>query len=181
MHMNERVTHKEGQRFRSKLLWGFVIGFDVFMFVGFSWLFYYLKFTENGLSQPSSDLEIWTIFILFGLFIPALITSLFLMKLVVVVGEHALTIRMSPLVKRRIPYNKIVSCEICQFNPALDYGGWGVRYTFGGWAYIVSGNRGIKISLEQHKQVVISSDDPEKLLEALTEAINKAKNPQAPL
>lgn len=175
------VSYKETQRFRNKILWGIIIAFDICMLAGFSWLSYSLKFTESGLSQHSTDLEIWTIWFLFGLFIPTLITSLFLMKLVVEVGERALVILMFPFVKRRIPYDKIVSCEICKFNPALDYGGWGVRYTFGGWAYIVSGNRGVKITLDQQKQVVVSSDNPEKLLEALTEAIKKAKNLQVPL
>ena len=47
--------------------------------------------------------------------------------------------------KRRIPVNDIKSLEVVKFDPVRDYGGYGIRITRHGTAYIASGNEGVRL------------------------------------
>ena len=61
-----------------------------------------------------------------------------------------------------------------QYRPILDYGGWGIRWGPGkGWAYNVSGNRGVQLELLDGKQLLIGSQNPEKLAQMIGKAMNK--------
>lgn len=89
------------------------------------------------------------------------------------VDGQALSVRFSPLWGTRIPLSDVTSCEPRTYRPILEYGGWGVRYSpFGrGWAYNVSGNRGVHLVLSNGRRVLVGSRRPE----ALADAINAAR------
>ena len=48
-----------------------------------------------------------------------------------------------------------------------DYGGWGIRRGRRGWAYNVSGNRGVLLQLENEKTLLIGSQRPDELAAAI--------------
>lgn len=63
--------------------------------------------------------------------------------------------------------------SVITYNPLMDYGGWGIRWTLKGKAYNARGNRGVLLSLNNGKTLLIGSQQPEKLAEAIGEALRK--------
>ena len=56
------------------------------------------------------------------------------------------------------------------YSPLKDYGGWGMKYSFSGTAYNVSGNKGVKIFLKNGKKVLFGTQKPYEFFEALNKA-----------
>ncbi len=52
-----------------------------------------------------------------------------------------------------------------------EYGGWGVKYGRAGKAYNVSGNRSVQLKLSSGKGLLIGSQRPEELAQAIQEGI----------
>jgi hypothetical protein len=76
--------------------------------------------------------------------------------------------------KRRIPISQVRKAEATKYSPLLDYGGYGVRLGFHGWAFNVSGHEGVLVETKDGSHVMIGSQRP-KELEA---AIERAKREQ---
>lgn len=55
------------------------------------------------------------------------------------------------------------------------YHGWGMRYTFGGWLYRVSGDLAVEIEIWNGKKYRIGSDEPEVLHDIIHGQIEKNK------
>jgi hypothetical protein len=54
------------------------------------------------------------------------------------------------------------------YRPILEYGGWGIRCGFkGARAYNVSGNKGVQLILQNGKRLLIGSQKPDELVEAI--------------
>lgn len=72
-----------------------------------------------------------------------------------------------PLYRWRIALQEIASAEAVTYSPLADYGGWGIR----GWgkntALNARGNRGVQVALHDGRRVLIGSQRPEELAEAL--------------
>lgn len=86
------------------------------------------------------------------------------MRLIVEVDSARVLIRFVPFVRREIPLRSIRSHCPCTYSPIADFGGWGIRYGRGGkMAYNARGNRGVELTLENGKIVVIGSQRPEDL------------------
>src|SRR5438874_2325864 len=68
------------------------------------------------------------------------------LELHVRITADSIHIRFFPFLRKQIPLTTIVSFESRTYRPIREYGGWGIRYSFGnGWAYNVSGNRGVQL------------------------------------
>jgi hypothetical protein len=76
--------------------------------------------------------------------------------------------------KRRIPISEVRKAEATKYSPLLDYGGYGVRLGFRGWAWSVSGDEGVLVETNDGSRLMIGSQRP-KELEA---AIERAKREQ---
>lgn len=62
-----------------------------------------------------------------------------------------------------IRWDEIQRAEVRQYSPIMEYGGWGMRYTFGnGRAYNVSGNMGIQLVLKNDKKILLGTLRPEE-------------------
>ena len=84
------------------------------------------------------------------------------------VRDDALYARMFPLTKRhRFAYADLASCEAVTYRPLRDYGGWGVRFSRAGKAYNVSGNRGVQLEFTDGKRLLLGSQQPEALAQAI--------------
>lgn len=67
-----------------------------------------------------------------------------------------------------VRWENIQHIEVCRYNPILEYGGWGVRYTVGnGRAYNVSGDMGIYIVLSNNKKILIGTIHPYEAAEVI--------------
>ncbi len=88
----------------------------------------------------------------------------FAMRLIVEVDSTRVLIRFVPFVRREITLRSIRSHRPCTYSPIADFGGWGIRYGRGGkMAYNARGDRGVELTLEDGKVVVIGSQRPEEL------------------
>ena len=115
-------------------------------------------------TQPMSNARVigWTVFL--WLVYLRLVT----VRLVTQVGPGELIVGMRGLWRERhIPLNEIKSAKIATYDAARDYGGYGIRTTRRGKAYIAGGNRGVRLELVKGGTVLIGSTRPEELLAAI--------------
>jgi len=104
----------------------------------------------------------WTIFL--WLIYLRLIT----VRLVTEIRGEELRVGMRGLWRsQRIPLNRIQTAEIIDHDPSRDYGGYGVRSTRQGKAYIASGSGGVRLTLSDGEKVVIGSNRAADLRAAL--------------
>jgi hypothetical protein len=115
--------------------------------------------------------------LLLGPGVIAAIALLFaLARLVVDVDRDAITVAFHFLwPKRRISISQVRKAEATKYSPLFDYGGYGVRLGFRGWAWSVSGDEGVLVETNDGSHVMIGSQRP-KELEA---AIERAKSEQS--
>lgn len=75
--------------------------------------------------------------------------------------------RYFPLLTKRFQFKNIQKIEIINYSPFFDYGGWGIKWNMDGWAYIVSGNKGLSLKMKDGKKYLIGIQNPEKYQELL--------------
>ena len=114
--------------------------------------------------QPMSNASLigWTIFL--WLVYLRLIT----VKLVTDVRPGELSVGMRGFWRaRRIPLDQIKSASVVTYDPVRDYGGYGIRTTSKGKAYIAGGNRGVHLELTNGGPFLIGSQRPDELRSAI--------------
>ena len=89
------------------------------------------------------------------------------MKLITEIKKDGIQITFTPFTNFIIPFNKIRSYKIREYRPILEYGGWGIRFNMNGKAYTVSGKIGLQIELSNGKEILIGTENPDKLLKSL--------------
>lgn len=136
-------TFKESQRFSTKLIYGFSIGMTVFLVVLF-------RLTEN---DPTPGLFV-------SLFIVSMITWLLeLCELKTEIDQQGIRVKFEPFHRQPvfIRWEEIEYAYLRTYQPILEYGGWGVRQSFKGQAYNISGNRGLQIILKNGRYILIGT------------------------
>ena len=114
--------------------------------------------------QPLSNGSLigWTVFL--WLIYVRLIT----IRLVTEVRASEVRVAMRGLWReRRIPIADIRSAAVVTFDPLRDFGGYGVRSTNKGSAYLAGGNRGVRLELANGSRVTIGSQRPDELAQAI--------------
>jgi hypothetical protein len=115
-------------------------------------------------TKPVSNASVigWTVFL--WLVYLRLVT----VRLVTHVGPGEVTVGMRGLWRERhIPLNEIKTAKVVSYDAARDYGGYGIRMTWRGKAYIAGGDRGVRLELVKGGAVLIGSARPEELLAAI--------------
>ncbi len=159
----DSVVYSEEQRFRQ--IW-------ILLLVGFiailAWYSFLLQIVigEPFGTNPAPDILVLILLVIFGIIFPV---WFFVMRLEVQVTRTDLRFRMFPLhLKwREFPLATIVRAEAVTYRPILEYGGWGIRIGLKGWAYNVSGNRGVQVTLEGGRSFLLGSLQPERLASAI--------------
>jgi len=101
----------------------------------------------------------------FVLLIPA---WFYLMKLVTEVHDDAIRLRFAwGWRPKRIPFSAISRAEAVTYRPLAEYGGWGIRKGRNGWAWNISGNRGVRIRYTDGKEFLIGSQRADELARAI--------------
>ena len=67
----------------------------------------------------------------------------------------------------RLNLSEIVDIRVETFRPLADFGGWGIRRAGNTRAFILRGNRGVRVQTRIGKEYVIGSNEPEKLADAI--------------
>ena len=126
---------------------------------------------------------LWTIMLAMLIFITALtkfnifsvlllslvLALLYFAKLRVKVSNKAIYYQFFPfhLKAYQIRLIEIESFKSISYSPITDYGGWGIRYSFRGTAYNVSGNEGVHIELKNGKKILFGSQRPQEFEDAI--------------
>lgn len=111
-----------------------------------------------------------------GLLLAALLLTAFLFStLTVEVGEENLAFFFGPgFLRRSIPLKSIRSFQVVR-NPW--WYGWGIHFTPHGWLYNVSGWEAVELELEDGRRLRIGTDEPQRLVQALREALGMEEEP----
>ena len=120
---------------------------------------YLAQIGQNPL--PISVTVVVTILLIFLIYL-----ALF-MKVVVTVTESEIYIRS--FINHKILKKDIIGCEIVEFRPMRDFGGWGIRFFVKGTGYICPGTkRGVRLERVGHTALTISSNDADALMDAIS-------------
>ena len=68
---------------------------------------------------------------------------------------------------RRVPLDSIQSVEAITHDIARDYGGYGIRSTRDGKAYVAGGSQAVRMTLDGREKVVVGSQRPDELAAAV--------------
>jgi|SRR3954447_2251190 hypothetical protein len=101
-----------------------------------------------------------------------LLTILFInFRLETQIKKDGVYVRFFPfhLSFRHYNWDKVSKSFVRQYNPIGEYGGWGLRLgLFGkGKALSVSGDKGLQLEFTDNKKLLIGTNKPEELTEAL--------------
>lgn len=156
------TVYREIQRFTQPFIYVITIPCSVFsIYSGVAQLFF-------NAPLDNEPLPVWAawLLILFGIGLSWLIFSV---KLITDVRMDGLFIKFYPLHRsfHRFRYEDLQEYRPVTYHPILEYGGWGIRYSRKGTAYNIRGNRGVQLTLSSGKSILIGSQDPEKICEAI--------------
>jgi hypothetical protein len=108
--------------------------------------------------MSNTDVVVWTVFLWLLYF------RLITVRLLTEVRQGKLLITLRGLWRlRRVPLDQVQAVETITHDIARDYGGFGIRSTRSGKAYIASGGRGVRITLASGEKLVVGSKIPDEL------------------
>lgn len=161
--------YREVQRFRQLWLWLLITAiFSISMWGFVQQIVLGRPFGQN----PAPDAAMMIIALVFGVALPALF---YFTNLTTEVHSDGLYYRFFPFhwSFHRIPTECLVKYEVWSYRPIKDYGGWGIRYGRGSKAYNVSGDRGVMLELSDGQRLLIGSQKPDDLVNAISLAFGK--------
>ncbi|RIK23977.1 MAG: hypothetical protein DCC51_01845 [Anaerolineae bacterium] len=168
--MTGNVLYHETQRWRD-VWWVMAL---VFGLAAIQWWIFFVQIVQGipvG-NNPGSDALVIVIWIIFGIGFPVFFL---LLKMVVEVVPGAIIIVFRPFVNRRILMGEIAHLEPKVYRPLREYGGWGVRGIGGRIAYNVRGNAGVELTLIDGRRVMIGTQHPGELAEAIYKSWSGSK------
>jgi hypothetical protein len=166
MHMQmatQQVLFRERQRFTQFWLWVVVAGVAIIFWAGF--VSQVLLGGSFG-DKPVSDVELIILFALMGIGFPVFFYK---MSLTTEVLPGELRVRFWPFHLRpvQIPLHTVRDYERVTYNSIRDYGGWGIRWSFRGKAYNVSGSEGVRLHFYNRRPLLIGSQNSQQLFDAI--------------
>ena len=81
-----------------------------------------------------------------------------------------MTVHLRPGARRDIQLTDVASCEPRTFRPLREYLGWGWRIGTAGRALTIRGTKGVQLVLRSGERLLVSSSEPEALVEAIRTA-----------
>lgn len=77
-----------------------------------------------------------------------------------------------PIYRRSVAISNVKSCEVVDYRPIRDHGGWGVRACrTGERALTARGSRGVRLTMTSGDRLLIGSQRPEELAAVLTRSL----------
>ena len=147
----------ETQRFTQWWLWLIITG---------SWIA--MMYSIATVSPPTTS----TFMISFsvGMLLPVLFWQ---MKLVTRIAEEGIYVRFTPFhfKEKFYAWDSLSACYVRTYNPLLEYGGWGIKYGFGGQGlvYNVAGKVGLQLKFKKGDPVLIGTQKGEEIKAKLVE------------
>lgn len=148
-------SFSESQRFTQWWLWAILIGILILP----------ARMLFSIWSGDNKSVH-WGILVI-NIAIPLLVFVLFLMlNLKTSIDETGISYQFVPfhLKPMKNSWTEIDSAYIRKYSPLAEFGGWGIRYSFGnGKAYNVSGDMGLQIVFKNGKKLLIGTQKPDEI------------------
>lgn len=164
----------EERRFRQWWLWLILL-----LPVGVAWAGFWRQIVQGERfgNRPAPDWVLWVLWLAVGIGLPLLFYAVTLR--VEVRPSSVVVLYQTPLLalyRRTIPAAQIESAQAVTYHPIREYGGWGLRRGWDkSWCYNVSGNRGVRLRLTGSAGVLLGSQQPELLAQAIQQAAHTAR------
>jgi len=107
--------------------------------------------------RPMSDAGLLTTAIATTILVAGVAALILSARLTTEVRSDGLHIRFFPLKWKAINFDTIASYEARTYRAIRDYGGYGIRWGRAGKAYIVGGNEGLQLMLNDGRKILIGS------------------------
>jgi len=162
--MEEKIFFEENQKFKQWWIWMILVLLNGFWITG---LLVQVVFNEEFGTNPVSNewllIISGTTVIFTGLF--------FSLRLETKISSKGIYVRLFPfhISFKHFLWETIKKCYVRKYKPMMEYGGWGIRFSFSGKgkAYNVSGNTGLQLELQNGKKLLIGTELPEILSDIL--------------
>ena len=137
----------------------------------FSW-YAFFKQIIGGVpfgQRPAPNIVILILWILMGWGLPYILLA---GRLITQVRCDGVYIKLYPFQFKfkKIPFEDITAVKPKTYRPIMEYGGWGYRIGKTSNAFTVKGNMGVLIERKEGKAILIGSQKPESLAQAITSA-----------
>lgn len=124
-----------------------------------------------GLRQDLLELS-WLVWAAIFLIFFSIVISIFfaMVKLETRVRRDGLYVRVFPFHTdyKKFTAESLSEYYVCKYRPLLEYGGWGIRFGKSGKAYNMRGNKGVQLVFKDGKRLLIGSQRPDELAEAMS-------------
>ena len=159
------IPFKETQRLNQVWVW-LILGLVNLVLI-------WMLITQLVLGQPVGDNPAPDGFLAFvvvvGLFMSALVIS---MRLETEIDEQGIHYRFTPFIPsfKTVCYDELQEATVRKYRPIIEYGGWGFRLgVMGkGKALNMRGNQGLQLVFKDGRRLLIGTQEPEALRQALT-------------
>jgi hypothetical protein len=169
--MENDILFTEQQRFKQWWLWLILFGINfIFIFGIFKQVIGGQQFGDKPMSDNGLFMGFGIVFSLTLLF--------YFFKLETIIKTDGIYVRFFPIhiAYKKYAWDTINKSFVREYNAIGEYGGWGIHYgIFGsGNALNVSGNKGLQLVFTNDKKLLIGTNKPQELTEALLK-INQHK------
>ena len=162
--MENEVLFTERQRFNQWWLWLILLGINGLL------LFRVVKQVVGGQQLDAKPMSNTGLLVTAGLTL--LLTLLFWsIKLETQIRQDGIYVRFFPLhiAYKHYSWDRLSKSYVRQYSAISEFGGWGLRLgLFGkGRAFNVSGDKGLQLEFRDNKKLLIGTNKPDELIEAL--------------
>ena len=172
------VYFKEEQRFNQWWMWAIILPTVAFM-LGLFLLKFHQWFIQEEQIPDDIPIEYRVLIIVFALIITiAVVYGIFIAKLETQIKNAAIHYRFIPFIFkwRKIKPEEIVAWKVRKYNAITEYGGWGVRFTFGSSRAVnVKGNQGLQLHLKSGKKLLIGTQKPSEIKNVMEQLMDDKK------
>lgn len=101
----------------------------------------------------------------------AVYLRLITVRLVTDLDSHELSVGLKGLWRKMsLPVSEIRTARPVRYDPAGEFGGYGIRSGPRGVAYIASGDGGVQLELRDGRKILVGSQHPEVLARSIAES-----------
>ena len=163
--MTNDILFSERQKFRQWWLWLIILGINAVFLLG--------TYKQIALGEQFGDKPMSNGALLLTVGLLLLITIFFLaLRLDTTIKRDGIYVQFFPFhfTPRHYDWGTFTKSYVRRYSPLMEYGGWGLRFgLFGsGTAFNVSGNKGLQLEFTNGKKLLIGTNKPEELIQALT-------------
>jgi hypothetical protein len=150
----------------------------ILILLGFNTLIAYAIISQFFMGKPFGQNPMGNLgLIVTAVFVLLLSLLIFVVRMETQISSEGIQVRFFPfhLKFKKFSWDEISRCYVREYAPIGEFGGWGLRWgLFGqGNAWNVAGNRGLQMEFKNGKKLLIGTQKPDLMIEALEKIKNK--------